>query len=646
LLSLVLAFFDWNWVRGPLQRMVSSASGREFRIDGNLDIDFLPLEVHAEKIYLGNAAWSAEPAMARVERLDMRLRFWPLLAGRLTLPRMSMEQPWLRLERNADGVGNWVIGRQCESGNCRRRFRIRQLYARDGRLEVREPALQTSLDIRFDSTTPESHDALAPLVLHGRGIYRNAAFGIAGHVDSPLELQGEPQPYRLDLTAQAGETRARAAGTLAEPLQTENVALDFEIQGPDLARLYEFVGLVLPKTPPYELKGRLEKNGDRISYEDFSGMVGDSDLSGTALVDIGGQRPKLKARLASAVLDFNDLAGFIGGNPASGKGETASAEQKKAAAIKRATGKLIPASPIELRKLRAMDADVEFNAARVVSPKLPVESMTARLVLEDGLLVLQPFEVGAAGGKLAGVVSVDARGTPAEVGINLQIRKLQLPRLMPRAKLMNDSLGSISGAVNLKGTGNSTASILASSSGELGVIMGQGRMSNLLLEIAGLDVAEALGFLIGKDQQVRLRCAYADFAVTDGIATARSVAVDTTDTALLIRGDFSFRDETLDLKLVPRPKDMSPISIRTPIQIGGTFADPAIGPKGGPLILRGAAVAALASVAPPLALLGLIETGPGKDTDCGRGRPQAEQKEKENEKPSPVHPESKPGKAT
>jgi hypothetical protein len=90
------------------------------------------------------------------------------------------------------------------------------------------------------------------------------------------------------------------------------------------------------------------------------------------------------------------------------------------------------------------------------------------------------------------------------------------------------------------------------------------------------------------------------------------MAIDTTDTALLIAGRFSFREESLDLTLLPRPKDMSPVSIRAPIKIGGIFADPSFAPKGGPLLQRGAAVAALASVAPPLALLALIETGPGQ----------------------------------
>jgi uncharacterized protein involved in outer membrane biogenesis len=250
--------------------------------------------------------------------------------------------------------------------------------------------------------------------------------------------------------------------------------------------------------------------------------------------------------------------------------------------------------------------------------RLPLETMRAHLLLEDGLLKLDPLDFGAAGGKLDGSVRVDARRDPPGFALDMRLKGLQLPKLMPRVKQMQDALGNINGVIDLQGRGNSAAKVMASADGQFGLIMGQGRMSNLLLELAGLDIAEALAFLIGKDRQVRLRCAYADFTLEDGVAMAQSVAFDTTDTVLLLKGEVDFRDESLDLTLVPQPKDISPVSIRTPIRIKGTLADPDVELKGGPLILRGAAVAALAAIAPPLALLGLIETGPGDDTQCGR----------------------------
>ena len=65
-LIVLLILFDWNWLRRPVERIVSRTTGREFRIHGDLDVDFFPLEVHAGKLYLSNASWSKEPAMARV----------------------------------------------------------------------------------------------------------------------------------------------------------------------------------------------------------------------------------------------------------------------------------------------------------------------------------------------------------------------------------------------------------------------------------------------------------------------------------------------------------------------------------------------------------------------------------------------------
>jgi AsmA family protein len=619
LLVLLLAFFNWNWARGPVGRLVSSMTGREFRIDGNLDVDYFPLEVHAERLYFANAPWSDEPAMAQVERLDMQVRFWPLFVGQVVLPELAVEKPRLRLERSTAGVGNWVLGsepRSCESGDCGHSpVRILQLLARGGVLEFREPALQTALDVRFDSASPRSEGALAPLVLMGEGTYRAAPFGLAGVVDSPLALQGEAQPYSLDITARAGGSYARAWGTLAEPLQAEDVTVNFEMGGTDLANLYELAGIALPHTPPYELTGLLRRDGMRIAYTGFTGKVGDSDLSGDGELDLGGPRPKLSAKLQSKLIDFDDLAGFIGGTPATGPGETASAQQQEEKRQQKASGRVLPDTPLELAKLRAMDADVQLTATRVNSPRLPLENMQAHMKLVAGRLILDPLDFGAAGGRLASTVQLDARGTPTQFGMAMKVEGLQLPKLMPRVKALQDSTGTLAGAVDLSGKGNSAASIMASANGNFSVIMGSGRFSNLLLEVAGLDIAESLIFLVGKDKEVRLRCAYADFGITDGVANARAVALDTTDTALLVRGDLDFAKEKLDLKLVPKPKDFSPLSIRAPINIGGTFADPAIAPSS-KLVLRGAAVAALVSIAPPLALLGLVETGPGDDTGC------------------------------
>ena len=73
----------------------------------------------------------------------------------------------------------------------------------------------------------------------------------------------------------------------------------------------------------------------------------------------------------------------------------------------------------------------------------------------------------------------------------------------------------------------------------------------------------------------------------------------------------------MDLTLRPYPKDMSILSLRSPLKIAGTFAAPKAGPDKGALAGRAGLALALGAVNPLLALAATVETGPGQDANCG-----------------------------
>ena len=182
------------------------------------------------------------------------------------------------------------------------------------------------------------------------------------------------------------------------------------------------------------------------------------------------------------------------------------------------------------------------------------------------------------------------------------------------------NVGRANGRIDLQGEGNSVAAMLATADGDVQVGMGRGRFSNLLLELAGLDVAESLKFLLGKDKTVRLRCAYGEFTVEEGFVKTQSLVFDTSDTIMFGEGSADFDGEKLALELRPEPKDFSPVSLRGPLHVGGTFKDPKFRPEAKSLLGRGALAAALYAIAPPAALLAFIETGPGESIDCFTGK--------------------------
>ncbi len=175
--------------------------------------------------------------------------------------------------------------------------------------------------------------------------------------------------------------------------------------------------------------------------------------------------------------------------------------------------------------------------------------MDAHLLLDDGVLRLDPLNFGVAGGDIRSTIRMDARQAQIRTALRASVRGVQLGQLFPDAKLAEQAKGGIGGEVDLSGRGNSIAAMLGSSSGKVGLAMGRGHVGNLVMELAGLDITESLKFLVTGDKQIPLRCAFADFGVQDGLMTSQALAVDTTDTILIGEGTVSLRDETLDLLL-------------------------------------------------------------------------------------------------
>jgi hypothetical protein len=602
ILVLTLAW-DWNWFKPLLERQVQARTGREFTIGGDLDVDpgWTPT-ISAAGLRFGNAEWSRNPVMATADHVALAIELWPLLRGEVRIPELRLHAPRLLLERGPDGQGNWQFGETDERDGGGPQFR--RLWIEDGRLRFLDAGRDTDIRLRVATDAPAGPAAAPPIVATGGGRWRGSEFTTRGRAESPVGLDRPDDPYRIDVRASAGATHARARGTLTDPLQLRGFDLQLDLRGRDMADLYPLLGIALPPTPAYTLEGRFFRQGDTWHYRDFSGQVGDSDLAGDTRIDTAGTRPRLRADLVSRNLDFDDLAGFVGDPDPST--EPAAAD-----------GRLLPDTPYRLDKLRAMDADVRLRAERIEAPRLPLQDMDAHLVLENGVVRLDPFDFGIANGTIDARVDMDARGETITTRARLNGRNLDLSQLLPEVELAQNAIGKVGGDITLSGNGNSIAAMLASSDGDVVIGMGRGRISNLLMEMAGIDLAEIIKYKLTGDRLIAVRCAFGEFVVEDGVMDARSLAFDTTDTILVGEGTIDLGRERLDITLFPRPKDRSLLALRAPLHLGGSFTGPSVRPDMGRLGLRGAIALTLASIAPPAALLATLELGPGEDAQCG-----------------------------
>ncbi|GHE31638.1 AsmA family protein [Vulcaniibacterium thermophilum] len=615
-LVVLVLLWDWNWFRRPLERAVEARTGRTFDILGDLDVDlgWTTTTVRLDRIRFGNAGWSRQPLMAQAERVELDLAIRPLFARRVVIPELRLTRPQLLLEAHPSGKGgNWQFG---EPGEAATEFR--RLLVERGHLRYLSARDRTDVRIGVHSIAPAAgRDAAIALV--GGGRFRGNAFRIEGRAAPPLQLRDTERPYRIDVRAVAGATRAHARGTLLDPVRLRDFDLRLALSGKNLEDLYPLLGLSMPPTPPYSVDGRLGRDirGALTTwrYHDFTGRVGDSDLAGDVDVTTGGPRPFFKGDLHSRRLDFDDLAGFVGGAPR--PEETTNPELAALAAQRRASPRLLPDTPYRLDKLRAMDADVRLRAQRIDAPKLPLERMDAHLTLKAGLLRLDPLDFGMADGRIRSTVTLDARRSPIRTHADIDATRLTLAKLLPNVKLASDAVGRVGGHVDLTGSGNSIAAMLGSSDGSVALGMGKGQISNLLMEFAGIDVAEIVKFKLTDDRKVPVRCAFADFEVRDGVMKTRALAFDTTDTIVVGSGTIDLGEERLDLTLRPRPKDRSLLALRTPLYVEGAFKQPRVRPDYGRLGLRGAIALALGTITPPAALLATLELGPGENADCG-----------------------------
>ncbi|WP_242007456.1 AsmA family protein [Luteimonas cucumeris] len=616
-LVMLLLLWDWNWLKGPIERRVEAQTGRSLQIGGDLDVDLgRVVTVSADGLQFGNASWSKQPVMASADRLVMRIELWPTLIQRreIVIPELRLSRPQVRLETGPKGVGNWEF---LDDSDDSEPPQFRQLWVDEGRLRFIDDPQRTDIDIALQSRAPTKPGVAPAIAVDGGGRWKGNRFRLEGHAESPLELARTEEPYRIDLRAAAGPTRARARGTLLDPLRLRDFDLRMTLSGQNLDDLFPLIGIALPPTPPYRFDGRLTRDSNTWRYDDFTGKVGNSDLGGSAHVTTGGARPMFKANLVSQRLDLDDLAGFIGAAPQSGRGEATNPELQALAAKQEASSRLLPDTPYELRKLRAMDADVRLKARRINASSLPIDNMDAHLYLDNGLLRLEPLNFGVADGVIRSNIRMNAREEVIRTHADIGVRGLNLAKLMPEAQLAQETIGRVGGKIAVDMRGNSIARMLGTADGDVAVGMGRGQISKLLMKLAGLNLAGAIRTKLTGDKPIPIRCAFGDFVAKDGLLTTRALVFDTTDTIVLGSGTVNLRDETLDLTMNPRPKGRSLLSLRSPLYVGGTFKNPDFKPDYARIGLRGAAALALGAIAPPAALLATTELGGGMDADCG-----------------------------
>ena len=400
-LFLVPSFLDWEGFKPEITERLEAITGRELAIDGPLKVSILPTpKFEATDLRLANVAGAADPDMARIESLELRLALGPLLGGEIAVTGLEMVEPVIELQRLPDGRPNWL-------------FEGVPAPAR-GEGAAGEP--ESGLELtRLDSAT----------ITNGTIVYHHAdgrpSERIEG-IDATLSARSLDGPFRGDgtfavrgrpVTFQLATSTLRDGGTMSISVEAifggergralfegvvrgdgEMPAFDgnVRIEAADLGALLSALAVdlgALPAAPlaaEFDARGALSVSAEAIAADELQVRLGESQATGALSWRDGGV-PQLDAAVE---LNRIDLDQFLPAEEVGGAGQPGD------------EAALVPLQTISDNVRQVIPADVaatiDLKIGTLTWREGVIRQARTKLVLNDGVVTLQPASALLPGG--------------------------------------------------------------------------------------------------------------------------------------------------------------------------------------------------------------------------------------------------------
>ena len=640
LIWLILFITKGRFLKAPFEGIASASTERTVTVGGDFQLYFAPFTVKflAEDLKVTNADWFGNtdnngPDFFTATLFDSRIATLPLIVGSVRFKTLELDDANIDLRWDAKRVrNNWTFGES--KGEPLTLPVIDRARVSGTKIAYRDPLLQLVANIDVDTVKANKKGFEDAIRFSGGGTLRAKPFTLTGSLLSPdATIAGGRTQLAFD--ARSGGTRLILDGTLPGATQIDGGRFKVKATGPNLARLFDFLGIAVPESRRYRLASDLAYEQEEWRFTGMNGVIGDSDIAGIMTVSLPNDRLLITGDLKSKRVDILDLGPIIGYDPARLDA------QGGAGAIRNVGGvpRLLPDAPLRYDSVQRFDAHIDFAMGTIRNEYVPVSDIKLTLDLDKGNLVLSPITMNLSGGRLAADIGINARNRPVQTSYDIRLSTTPMGRLLKSVGVAAaGTTGSLSGRIKLDGTGDSLRESLSTSRGRIAIIIPQGTMATSNVQLSELDIGVFVQKMFEDElkEPVKINCGLIGFTVRDGVAAADPVLIDTTKNVILGRGGFSFKTEVIDMALRADGKKFSLFSGQSPIGIDGYFAEPGIDPISGELLGRAGAGIGLAVVASPLAgILAFVDVGDAKATDCGPVLQGASAKAQRTEKGKP-----------
>ncbi len=608
-----------RFLKPYFEDIVSDQTQRQVRVAGDfqLYLDPITIKFRAEGLTISNPEWASTENFFESKVIDTRIATVPLIFGNRRVNWLNLLEGDLNLEWDRSGKRNtWTMGDPNRPAQPFEMPVIRRALVAGTHISYRAPQMQLIADIDVDTVRATDTRLDNEIRFSGGGTMRARPFTLSGRLMSPNETVSGGR-NQLALHAAAAGNVMDVSGTLPGATEIEGADLKMRVRGPNLASLFDFLGVAVPDTRGYNITSNLTKRAARWRFTGLRGRFGDSDLSGAMTIAMPNNRLRIDADLASRVLDIIDAGPWIGYNPQRLDAMGASG------AITQEGGRprVLPDAPLRIEAIRNFDAHVDYKVRTVRMENFPISNITMTVDLDNSLLQLSPLNFDIAGGHLSSDISINAR-TPAVVtDYDIRLSPTPMGRLLAKfGAEQSGTTGVLKARIQMRGAGDSVRKSLATSNGRIAVIMPAGTFWTRNVQLSELDIGVYIQKMFEKKlkEPVQINCGLVAFTVRNGIATADPILIDTRKNVIGGKGGFSFKTEAVDLSIEADAKKFSLFSAQSPIGVGGYFAAPKIDPISGEMIARAGAGLGLGLVASPLAaIIAFVDVGDAENTACG-----------------------------
>jgi AsmA protein len=568
-----------NAVRARVLSEIAAVTGLNPTLRGETTVRLFPTgSVSFGDVVLGEGG---KPALS-AERLTARLRFFPLLAGRVEIADVSLERPTILVDLQPNGRSNWsslieALARS-QKPQAQRLAAFSEMRIDDGTVVVREKAR------KFNETFDSVAFSLAwPSI--------SKSFGASGRFvwhDEPLNMTVTLSDFAAALAGNRSGLKLRIAGA---PLKTAfegsiSVKPSLKIDGSfaaDAASLRQAVIWLGQKPLPgggfghFAIKAKADVVGGTIGLNNVNVELDGNSAEGVLTFATDG-RQTLQGTLASDKLDLTPYLSTI---------KLLTANQRE-----------WNNGHITLDGLTGTDFDLRLSAGNVVLSDAKLGRTAIGANLRGGHLSVTIGEAQAYGGLIKGSVTLANFNQGVDVKSQLQFNDVDL----------ESCLGQLFGLHRLEGKGDIAFTVEGSGDSVLAVthtLNGSANLTGHDGAIAGLDVENLLHRLerrplSGGGDFRNGRTPYDTFSlslkIVQGKINVDDMKIASPAVRLALAGSASIPQRELDLTgtaalVTPARAGMSPFAL--PFIVQGSWDDPIMLPDAEALIRRSGAAAPL-----------------------------------------------------